>query len=89
MNRNQRLYGIPAIARTPMSTYCVGIRILLNPSPNWKASTATCLLTPTRSASGAIIGMVTKACPLPDGMKKFARLCTKNIPTAERAPGSS
>ena len=59
MYRNQRSYGIPAIARMPMSTYCVGIRILLKPSPNWKANTATCLFMPTTSASGAIIGMVT------------------------------
>ena len=29
-----------------------------------------------------------EAWPLPEGMKKLARLCTKNMPIAEIAPGS-
>ena len=37
---------------------------------------------PRRSASGAMMGMVTTACPLPEGMKKLMRFCTTSIPSA-------
>ena len=40
-------------------------------SPSWYATTATCHSTPTRSARGAMIGMVRAACPEPDTTKKL------------------
>ena len=63
--------------------------MLAKPSPNWNASTAVCRLMPTRSASGAMIGMVTNAWPLPDGMKKLITSCTSIMPTAPRCAPSS
>ena len=35
---------------------------------------------PTTSASGAMIGIITMACPEPDGMKKLIRFCTTSMP---------
>ena len=62
---------IPDNVKTPIVIPDVGIIILLKPSPNWKARTAVCLVTPTISASGIIIGIVRAALALPDGTKKF------------------
>ena len=49
----------------------VGIIRFENPSPQVKAKTAVCRVTPTRSDNGAMSGIVTAACPEPDGIKKF------------------
>ena len=61
----------------------VGQNMLENPSPNWNASVAVCLVTPSISASGTMIGIEVAACPLPDGMKKFVKFCTTNINNAD------
>lgn len=44
----------------------VGQNILEKPSPNWKASTAVCLVSPMASAKGAMIGIDVAACPEPE-----------------------
>jgi hypothetical protein len=65
-----------------MSTAFVGISMFVKPSPIWNARTEIWRVTPTRSPSGAIRGMVTKACPLPEGTKRFSIDCIVSIPTA-------
>ena len=70
-NFNQLVNGIFAKLRTAISIPEVGITILENPSPHVNAKTAVCLVIPIKSASGAINGIVTAACPEPDGMKKL------------------
>ena len=68
--------------RYPINAEEVGRTELENPSPNWNARTAVCLVIPIRSATGTINGMVTAACPAPDVMTQFTSDCAKNIPTA-------
>ena len=51
----------------------VGQNIFENPSPNWNASTAVCLVSPMASARGAMIGIDVAACPEPDGIKKLIK----------------
>jgi len=70
-NFNHFTNGILAIARTAISVPEVGMIWFENPSPHVKANTAVCLVIPSRSESGAIKGIVTAACPDPDGIKKF------------------
>ena len=60
----------------------VGQNRFENPSPNWNANTAVCLVSPIASANGAIIGIDVAACPDPDGIKKFIIFWTTTIPTA-------
>ena len=50
-----------AAASAPSRHPDVGTIKLLNASPNWNARTDTCLDTPTISARGAIIGIVSAA----------------------------
>jgi len=45
----------------------VGVKRLMIPSPRVKAKTAVCLVTPMKSASGAMMGIVTAALPEPEG----------------------
>ena len=66
----------------------VGQIRLENPSPNWYASTATCLFTSVRSASGTIIGIMAVACPEPDGMKKLIMFWITSIISAVAHVGS-
>ena len=49
----------------------VGIIRFENPSPHVNANTAVWRVMPTKSAKGAINGIVTAACPEPEGIKKF------------------
>ena len=60
----------------------VGQNKFEKPSPNWKASTAVCLVSPIASANGAIIGIDVAAWPEPEGIKKFIKFWTIIIPTA-------
>ena len=53
--------GSLAPARAPSKTPDVGTIKFVKASPSWKATTATCLVTPTKSARGAIIGIVSAA----------------------------
>lgn len=63
--------GTFAKLRTAIKIPEVGIIIFEKPSPLVNANTAVCLVIPMRSASGAISGIVTAACPEPEGIKKF------------------
>ena len=47
----------------------VGMTQFVNPSPNWKACTATCLVIPVKSAIGTMIGITAAAWPEPEEMK--------------------
>ena len=80
---NHLLYGIFAKVSAPIVTPLVGIIRLVKPSPNWKVSTAICLLIPETSQIGIIIGIVKDACPDPEGIKKFKKDWKKNIHCAE------
>lgn len=84
MNLNHFLYGTAAKARQDMVIPLAGVTALVNASPNWKANTAVCLVTPTRSARGAMIGMVIAAWPEPEGTRILNRSCTINMPKAVR-----
>ena len=59
-----------------MSTEDVGMNELLKPSPNWKHRTDVCLVIPTMSASGIIIGIIVAACPVDDGIIKLTIIYT-------------
>ena len=85
---NHTSYRILAMARTPMVTPLVGMIRLEIPSPNWKANTATCRLMPKRSLKGAMMGMVSAACPDPLGTKKFRKLWSTNMISTEMPRGS-
>ena len=61
--------GTPDTAQSV--AHAVGQKRLENPSPNWKASTAICLLMLSKSASGIMSGIDVTACPLPEGIKRF------------------
>ena len=63
----------------------VGTIKLVNPSPNWKAKTATCLVTPNKSDNGAMIGIVNAACPDPETTKKLKQDWKIYITQAENA----
>ena len=51
----------PCNGQSASKTPDVGERELEIPSPSWKASTAVCLVMPTRSANGAIMDKVSAA----------------------------
>ena len=69
-NFSHFVYGTFAIASTAIKMPDVGITIFENPSPQVNAKTAVCLVIPIRSDRGAIKGIVTAACPEPDGIKQ-------------------
>ena len=73
---------MPASASTPTVMPEVGMMGVLS-SPNWKARMASWRVTPTKSASGAMIGMVSAACPVPLWMKKLITDWITNIFCAE------
>ena len=66
-------YGMRAMPNTPMSTPEVGVIMLVNPSPNWKANTLVCREIPIKSENSAIMGMVSAALAEPDGMMRLSR----------------
>ncbi len=82
----QRSHGIFAAPSTPIVTALVG-RIGLTNSHNWYAYTAVCRVRPTRSASGAMMGMVNAAWAVPEWMKKLMTHCTRNITWPMTATG--
>lgn len=53
--------GIFAIAIAAIISVDVTVMLLEKASANWKQRTAVCLVTPTTSARGAIIGIVSAA----------------------------
>ena len=63
-------YGIRPNVRAPISTPLVGVIRFTRPLADWNAVTAMSRPTPTKSESGAIIGMESVARPLDDGTKK-------------------
>ena len=71
INFSHFVYGIFAKESIAINIPDVGIIVFENPSPHVNAKTAVCLLTPSISDKGASSGIVTAACPDPDGMKKF------------------
>jgi hypothetical protein len=60
-------------------------------SANWKAKTAVCLVIPTRSPSGAMMGMVRAACAVPEWTKKLIAHWDRPFFSTRRysPPGSS
>lgn len=92
-NFNWNLNHLPqsnlAIPNTPIKTPEVGTIIFVKPSPSWKAKTATYLLTPTKSAIGAIIGIVNTACPEPETTRKFKTDWNTYINQADTTVGKS
>ena len=66
-----------------MVTGSVGMLILSQLPPNWKASTMVWRVMPIKSASGASTGIVSTALPEPDGIKKSITVC--NIMAAQLA----
>lgn len=64
---SQSRYETPASAKPPINEAIVGAIILMRPDAVAKAATMTSLLEPTRSAIGAITGMVAAAKPDDDG----------------------
>ena len=63
-----------AIPSTPTSTPLVGVSILVNPSPNWKASTVVWRDTSIRSATWVIIGIVRAALAEPLGITTLSNV---------------
>ncbi len=57
-----------AIPRHPIRTPDVGVSILVNPSPNWNASTTAWREILVKSANCVIIGIVRAAFADPDGI---------------------
>ena len=53
--------SILATAKAPIRQPEVGTIRFVSPSPSWNAKTAVCLVTSSRSAKGAIIGIVRAA----------------------------
>ena len=82
INLSHFSYGIPARPSIAIKMPDVGIMVFDRPSPQVKANTATCRERPKTSAKGAIIGIVTAACPEPDGIKKLRKVWNKNMPIA-------
>lgn len=65
----------------------VGMTQFVNPSPNWKACTATCLVIPVKSAIGTMIGITAAAWPEPEEMKKLIKALARNMkPAPKTAP---
>lgn len=65
--RSHARYETPASAKPPIKEAMVGAIMLSKPDAVAKAATMTSLLEPTRSAIGAITGIVAAAKPDDDG----------------------
>lgn len=65
--RSHARYETPASAKPPIKEAMVGAIMLSKPDAVAKAATMTSLLEPTRSAIGAITGIVAAARPDDDG----------------------
>ena len=59
-----------ATDKAASSTPEQGVIIFVKPSPNWKASTVACLDKPIRSENGAMMGIVSAAFAVAEGMDK-------------------
>ena len=70
-NLNHFTKGTFAKLNTAIRIPEVGIIMFEKPSPQVKAKTAVCRVMPSKSAKGAISGIVTAAWPEPDGIKNF------------------
>ena len=81
--------GILAKARPAIKNPETGVNTLERPLPMDNAIIDVCLVTSTRSANGAIKGMVKAACPEPDTTIKFSRFWKINIPIAEKIGGKT
>ncbi len=81
-NLSHFVYGTFEIASTAIKVPEVGMTMFEKPSPHVNANTAVCLVTPMRSDNGAISGIVTAACPEPEGIKKFNVVWKISIPPA-------
>lgn len=68
--RSHARYETPASAKPPIKEAMVGAIMLSKPDAVAKAATMTSLLEPTRSAIGAITGIVAAAKPDDDGTMK-------------------
>ena len=67
---NHARYDTPARARPPINEAMVGAIIFNRPDAAANATTMISLLEPTRSATGAMTGIVAAARPDDDGMIK-------------------
>ena len=72
-------YEILATDKTAMRTPEQGVIMLVNPSPNWKASTVACREIPIMSENGAMMGIVTAAFAEADGMNRLINVCIPYI----------
>ena len=88
-NRIHFCHGTLTIARAAIKYSEVEYSICAKPPPSWKARTAVCHVTPARSAKGVIIGIVTNAWPLPEGMTKLIANWTNYISATLSTPGKS
>ena len=79
--------GIFAIAMAAIISVDVTVMLFEKASANWKQRTAVCLVTPTTSARGAMIGIVSAACPEPELTMKLIIVCTTNMPAAANDGG--
>src|SRR6476659_9111809 len=68
-NFHHVLSGTRPSARPPATTANVGVTRLIRPLADWYAVTTSARGTPAKSASGAMIGMLTVARPEDDGMR--------------------
>lgn len=68
--RSHARYETPASAKPPIKEAMVGAIMLSKPDAVAKAATMTSLLEPTKSAIGAITGIVAAAKPDDDGTMK-------------------
>lgn len=73
------------MARPPITTAEVGMNRFISPEALWKAVTAMSAGTPTKPASGAMIGMATVAKPDDEGMRNDSGRNSRYITTANAA----
>ena len=73
MNLSHCLKGTSAMPNIAINIPEVGMMVFAKPSPQVKAKMAVCRVMPSKSANGAISGIVVAACPDPEGMKKFKK----------------
>ena len=88
-NFSHCVYEMRATVKAPISVADVGNKILLMASPYWKASTVICRLMCSKSEIGIMSGIVVKACPEPDGIKKFNINCKTNVTMMTNEAGTS
>lgn len=88
-NFHQRRSGTPATVSTVMVVPLAGVIMLVKASPIWKASTAVYRVRPTRSARGAMMGMVMAAWPEPEGTTRLNTSWTMNMPKPSREWGNT